>query len=39
MVKYALYVHLQAKAGKAPDVEAFLASALPLVQKEDDTIT
>lgn len=39
MVKYALYVHLQAKPDKTSDVEAFLASALPLVQKEKDTIT
>lgn len=39
MVKHALYVHLQAKPGKTPDVEAFLADALPLVQKEDETIT
>lgn len=39
MVKHALYVHLQAKPGKASDVENFLASALPLVQGENDTIT
>lgn len=39
MVKHALYVHLQAKPGKASAVEAFLAGALPLVQKEDETIS
>lgn len=39
MVKHALYVHLEAKPGKAPDVEAFLADALPTVQNESGTIT
>ncbi|MGH8274192.1 MAG: putative quinol monooxygenase [Gammaproteobacteria bacterium] len=39
MVKYALYAHLKAKSGKGPDVEAFLADALPLVQEEEGTVT
>jgi quinol monooxygenase YgiN len=39
MVKYALYVHLQAKSGKEADVENFLADALPLVQSEPGTRT
>jgi quinol monooxygenase YgiN len=39
MVKYALYAHLKAQPGKGPDVEAFLADALPLVQEEEGTTT
>ena len=37
MVKVALFVRLEAKAGKEADVEAFLKSALPLVQEEPAT--
>src|SRR4051812_36566164 len=39
MAKLALYAHMKAKPGKAKEVEAFLASALPLAQKEPGTIT
>jgi quinol monooxygenase YgiN len=39
MAKLALYAHLKAKPGKAKEVEAFLASALPLAEKEPGTIT
>ncbi|MDB5321036.1 MAG: antibiotic biosynthesis monooxygenase [Phycisphaerales bacterium] len=39
MPKLALYAHLEAKAGKEAEVEAFLKSALPLAQKEPGTIT
>ena len=39
MVKYSLYVQLEAKPGKGPDVENFLADALPMVQRESGTVT
>ena len=39
MPKLALYAHLKAKPGKAKEVEAFLASVLPLAEKEPGTIT
>ncbi|HET6247712.1 MAG TPA: antibiotic biosynthesis monooxygenase [Tepidisphaeraceae bacterium] len=39
MARLALYVHLKAKSGKNAEVEAFLKSALPLVQQEAGTIT
>ena len=38
MVKYALYVPLEAKPGKEQAVADFLQSALPLVQAESDTV-
>lgn len=37
MVKFALYVRLEAKPGKEQDVEAFLLSGLPLVEEEPAT--
>lgn len=37
MVKKALYVRLEAKPGLEAEVEAFLASALPLVEAEPAT--
>lgn len=37
MVKVALYVQLEAKPEKAAEVEKFLISALPIVQKETET--
>ena len=37
MVKVALWVELEAKPEKAAEVEQFLKSALPIVQKEHDT--
>ena len=37
MVKKALYVRLDAKPGLESEVEAFLASALPLVEAEPET--
>jgi quinol monooxygenase YgiN len=37
MVKVALWVRLEAKAGKEADVEQFLRGGLPLVQAEPDT--
>lgn len=37
MVKVALYVRLEAKAGKEADVESFLRSGLPIVQEEPAT--
>src|SRR3954464_7386910 len=39
MAKFALYAHLKAKPGKAAEVEAFLASALPMAQQEPGTVT
>lgn len=39
MAKFALYAHLKAKPGKEAEVEAFLKSALPLAQQEDQTVT
>ena len=38
MVKFALLVTLEAKAGQEAEVEAFLKSGLPLVQNEPGTI-
>ncbi|MBN9288632.1 MAG: antibiotic biosynthesis monooxygenase [Gammaproteobacteria bacterium 39-13] len=37
MVKFALFVRLEAKPGKEKDVENFLKSALALVQNEPQT--
>jgi quinol monooxygenase YgiN len=37
MLKVALYVRLEAKPGREAEVEKFLASALPLVEKEPAT--
>jgi quinol monooxygenase YgiN len=37
MVTTGLYVRLEAKAGKEKDVDAFLRSALPLVEAEPAT--
>ncbi|MEJ0096149.1 MAG: antibiotic biosynthesis monooxygenase [Methylocella sp.] len=37
MVSKALFVRLEAKPGKEADVEAFLRSALPLVEQEPAT--
>ena len=39
MRKFALYAHLEAKAGKESEVEALLKSALPLAQQEPGTVT
>lgn len=39
MTKFALYVPLEAKAGKEKDVAAFLKSAVPLVNAEPGTIS
>jgi quinol monooxygenase YgiN len=39
MVKFALYVPLEAKPGKEQAVADFLTSALPLVEAEPGTIT
>ena len=38
MVKVGLWVRLVAKPGKEQTVASFLAGALPLAQKENDTI-
>ena len=38
MVKYALFVRLEAKKGKEAEVEAFLKSGLPIVEQEPATI-
>lgn len=38
MVKFALYVRLEAKPGKEQDVEAFLLGGLPLVEEEPGTV-
>ena len=38
MVKVALFVRLEAKAGKESEVEEFLKSGLPLVMEEPATI-
>jgi quinol monooxygenase YgiN len=38
MVKYALFVRLEAKTGKEAEVEAFLKSGLPIVEQEPATI-
>ena len=39
MVKFALLVTLEAKAGKEEDVENFLRSGLAIVEDEPDTLT
>ncbi len=36
-VKFALFARLEAKPGKEAEVEKFLSSALPMVQREQDT--
>jgi quinol monooxygenase YgiN len=38
MVKLSVYVSMEAKPGKEADVDAFLTSALPLVEAEPGTI-
>jgi quinol monooxygenase YgiN len=38
MTKYSLYVRLEAKPGKEQEVADFLVSALPLVNREPETI-
>jgi len=38
MVRFALLVRLEAKAGKEKELADFLKSALPLVQAEPDTV-
>ncbi|HYS63110.1 MAG TPA: antibiotic biosynthesis monooxygenase [Paraburkholderia sp.] len=38
MVKFALYVRLEAKPGKEQDVEAFLLNGLSLVEDEPATV-
>jgi quinol monooxygenase YgiN len=38
MVKVALFVRLEAKAGKESEVESFLKNGLPLVMEEPATI-
>lgn len=37
MIKFGLYVRLEAKPGKEADLEAFLQGALPLAQEETGT--
>jgi quinol monooxygenase YgiN len=39
MAKFALYAQLKAKPGKNAQVEAFLKSAVPLVQQEHGTVS
>ena len=39
IVKYGLFVMLEANAGKEQDVENFLRGALPLVEEEPGTVT
>src|SRR5262245_42297447 len=39
MVKYALFVRLEAKPGKEPDVARFLDTGLALAQQEPTTTT
>lgn len=39
MATFALYAQLKAKPDKRAEVEAFLKSALPLAQKEKQTVT
>jgi quinol monooxygenase YgiN len=39
MIKFALYVHLEARAGKEAEIEAMLKSAQPLAMKELGTKT
>ncbi len=38
MVKFALFVTMEAKPGKEAEVEAFLRSGLPIVQNEPATV-
>jgi len=38
MIKYALYVRLDAKPGKEKEVETFLKAGLPIVLEEPDTV-
>ena len=38
MTKLALFVRLEAKPGKAAEVESFLRGALPLVEQESATL-
>lgn len=38
MVKFGLYVHLEAKPGKEEEVAKFLADGAPLAQEEPGTI-
>jgi quinol monooxygenase YgiN len=38
MIEKALFVRIEAKPGKADEVEAFLESALMDVQEEDETV-
>jgi quinol monooxygenase YgiN len=38
MVKFALYVRLEARPGKEPELEKFLQNGLALVQEEPGTI-
>lgn len=38
MVKFGLFVKLEAKPGKEPDVETFLLDGLPLVEEEPATV-
>lgn len=38
MVNLAIFVSMEAKAGKESEVQSFLESALPLVEAEPDTI-
>jgi quinol monooxygenase YgiN len=39
MVKFAILAQLEARPGKEAEVEAFLKSALPLVEQEPGTVT
>jgi quinol monooxygenase YgiN len=39
MLKFALYAHLEAKAGKEAEIESMLKSAQPLAMKEPGTKT
>jgi quinol monooxygenase YgiN len=39
MSKLAIWAQLEAKPGKEKEVEAFLKSALPLAEREPDTVT
>ena len=39
MIRFALYAHMEAKAGKEAEVETFLKSAQPLAEAEPGTIT
>jgi quinol monooxygenase YgiN len=39
MLKFAFYVHLEAKLGKEAEIETMLKSAMPLAMKEPETKT